>query len=217
MAKKRKRSRPGKRHRILFVRHSLNRVWRNLLFADLIVWVVWWAAPYARWEFQPPRDQYLFYAGIIILVIMLGVFLLRNRGFVQVRDQHVLLAMPLFRTRLPYANIENVRMMQYGDGQDQTKQGWSVRRFMKPYRGKTMTALYMKSYPRSKGLLRLMLPSYLWLPKRDGFLLYLEDYVGFNTEVDSKLNLARGLTAEMPSVERAADDVYDGYFDQLDA
>lgn len=55
---------PGKRHTILFIPHSINRILRNLLVLDIVIWVTWWFAPYGALSFAPPNDNYMLLAGV---------------------------------------------------------------------------------------------------------------------------------------------------------
>lgn len=218
MAKKRKRSKPGNKHQIIFISHSLKRVWRNLLFADIVLWIVWWVAPYSGSPyFLPPNDQYLAYAAIVLLFLMFLVFFLRGRGFIQAREGHILLRVPLFRLKIPYTHVENVRMAAFREIYRDVDLNWSSRRFLKPYFRETVATLRLRSFPISYGFLRIFIPGYLFLPTGTGFLVLIKDYIGFNTEVDSRLNEARsqlGFQEERQKI--LSDDEYDGYFNLFD-
>ncbi len=217
MAKKRKRSKSGIKHPLIFIKHSMNRIWRNLMFADLILWIAWWAAPYTPGPFAPPNDFYLMFGGIMLLFVMLIFFLMRRLGYVQARQDYVLLSLPLYKLKIPYKNIENVRMALFGDTIKSEDLKWSDRRFLRPYRNDTISVLFLKSYPKAEGLLRLMIPRYLFIPKEKGFIFLLKDFLIFNTEVDSRLNAARGMAAATPAlIADAQDENYDGIFDMFD-
>ena len=115
MAKPSRRSKPGKKHKNLLVTHSMNRIWRRLLITSILIWGAWWAAPYAGSFLRPPFDLYLAYAGSGIVGIMMLAFLIRNRGFIQARGKYVHLRGVLFRVRIPYEQIDNVRMAVFSD------------------------------------------------------------------------------------------------------
>jgi hypothetical protein len=218
MAKKRKRTRPGKKHRIIFISHSLKRVWRNLLFADIVLWIVWWVAPYSGSPyFLPPNDLYLAIAAIFLLFVMFVVFFLRSRGFVQAREGHILLRVPLFRLKIPYTHVENVRMAAFREIYRGVDLNWAMRRFLKPYFKETVATIILKTFPMSYGLLRIFIPNYLFTPKGAGFVVLIRDYIGFNTEVDSRLNEARNkLGFQEETAKITSDDEYDGYFNLFD-
>jgi hypothetical protein len=217
MFRKGRRSKPGKKHRIIFITHSMNRVWRNLLFADVVLWIVWWMAPYSPSPyFIPPNDKYLAYAGFIFLGFMILALLMRGRGYIQARDRYVLLRVPFFRLRIPYHDIENVRMASFREIYQDVDLNWASRRFLKPYFKNTVATLLLKRFPIASGLLRVFIPSYLFLPKGTGLLLLIQDYIGFNTEVDSRLNAYRDRHGLFEERKPAQDDEYGGYFNLFD-
>lgn len=217
MAKKNK-TKAGEKHVIIFVRHSLTRLYRHLLIDSLLVWGLWWAAAYVPGPFRPPNDKYLAWAGTALLILMLFVFLIRQRGFVQARSNHVLLALPFFRLKIPYTNIENMRMSQFRDLYDQSKLSWSQKRFLTPYMIHTVSVIHLHNYPVSEGLLRFFLPSYIFLPKEKGrgFVIFTEQYLAFNTEVDSRLNEYKAVGKTRPIGKEETEAFYDGYFDLVE-
>ena len=215
MAKKRD---AGTKYRMIFVRHSLTRVFRNLMFATVIILLVWWVAPYAPGFFRPPNDIYLLWLAGLLLVGMILSLLFRNSGFAQAKKKHLLLKVPIFWVRIPYDLIENVRMVVFKDLYDLKKLSWAQRRFLTPYVHKTVVRVNLTNFPRSRFLLSLFLPDYLFLPKGKGkgFVVYVKDYLAFSTEVDSRLNEARTVAATgmEPSRRRQQEEVtFDGYFD----
>ena len=219
MATKKKKS--GTKHRIIFIRHSLNRVWRNLIVVDIILWGLWWVAPYIPGAFfRPPYDVYLMLAGWGLLAMVILALILRNSAYVQARSKSILLKLPLFRVNIPYENVEAVRMVQYNTLFDKKSMSWANKRFMRPYRPQTMSTLILNNYPGSEFLLKLFVPSYMFLPDEKGFLFYIKYYLEFNTEVDSRLNEARVFGADQPSRQdkqkEEEDNVYDGYFNLFD-
>ncbi|MEN8240704.1 MAG: hypothetical protein ABFS17_02190 [Chloroflexota bacterium] len=216
MAKPRRRSKPGKKHKNLFVTHSMNRIWRRLLVASILIWAAWWAAPYAGSFLRPPFDLYLEYAGLASLGLTLLAFLMRNRGFIQARGKFVHLRGVLFRIRIPYERIDNVRMAVFREVYRGVKLSWAQRRFFKKHYKETVATLILDKYPRPRFLLRILLPSYVFLPRGDGFLVLVKDYVLFNTEVDSRLDASRDQQRFHDKSRKPGEDEYDGYFNTFD-
>lgn len=218
MATKKKSN--GTKHRIIFIRHSLNRVWRNLLVFDIVLWGLWWVAPYIDGAFfRPPYDVYLMLAGWLLMVLVVVALLLRNSAYVQARAKYVLLKLPFFGVKIPYENIEAVRMVLYKNIFEKKGLSWANKRFMRPYKPKTMVTLNLNKYPGSQFLLRLFVPGYMFLPDEKGFLVHTKYYLDFNTEVDSRLNEARVFSADQPSRQtgkKEEKEVYDGYFNLFD-
>lgn len=207
---------PGKKHQNLFVTHSMNRICRKMGAASILIWTAWWMAPYAGTFFRPPFDLYLENAGYALLGITLLTFLLRKRGFVQARGRFVRLGGVLFRVRIPYEQIENVRMAVFREVYRGVKLSWAERRFFKKHYKETVATLIVTKYPVPLFLMRILLPGYVFLPRGTGFLVLVKDFVGFNTEVDSRLDSSRDQQRFHDKNLIPNEDKYDGYFNTFD-
>jgi len=179
--------RPGFKHAILFIPHSINRIWRNLLLLDIVIWVSWWFAPYGAAIFAPPNDIYLMSFGMFVLLLILFLVMIRNWGYVQALPTHVKIVVPFFQLRIPYKYIDNVRMMEFRQLFNYRELNWADKRFLQPYFRETVATLHLKKFPKPFYLLRIFIPNYLFLPHETGFLFLIEDYLRFNNEVDSRL------------------------------
>lgn len=213
MAKKRD---TGTKFRIIFVKHSLTRVFRTLLFGTVLILLAWWIAPYTPGFFSPPNDIYLVWLGILFVVLMVMALFFRNRAYAQARPKFLQIKVPLVRVRIPYDLIENVRMVMLKDVYDKKKMNWAQRRFLTHYFPKTVVTVNLTQFPFSEGLIRLILPSYLLIPsgKGKGFVIHTKDYLAFSTEVDSRLNAARTLgTGAVSKKPREEEKAFDGFFD----
>jgi hypothetical protein len=182
MAKK-----PGFRHTILFIPHSMNRIWRTLMLLDVVIWVTWWFAPYGARVFTPPNDRYLLLAGTFILVLILFFFMIRNWGYVQAHTTYVKVVVPFYQLNIPYKYIEGVRMTEFRRLFDYSEMSWVDKRFLRPYFRETVATLHLKKFPKSYTVLKFFLPNYLFIPHEVGFLFLIKNYLMFNTEVDSRL------------------------------
>ncbi|MBN2045080.1 MAG: hypothetical protein JW757_08685 [Anaerolineales bacterium] len=210
-----KRKDAGKKFRIIFVRHSLTRIFRNLLFATVMVLILWWVAPYTPGFFRPPNDIYFLWAAVLFMVLMIFSLFFRNGSFVQARPQHLVIKVPFMRLRIPYDLVENVRMVVFKDLYDKKKMTWAQRRFLNPYLPRTVVRINLNKYPISPLLIQLFMPNYLILPadKGKGFVIYTKQYLELSTEIDSRLNAARVGQAE-PRKKSSDDDMgLEGFFD----
>lgn len=210
-----KKKAEGKRHRILFIRHSLTRISRNYFFVLIILLILWWVAPYAPGFFRPPNDIYLLWGSIVLAIGMLLALFFRSRAFVQARKRHVLIKIPLFRLRIPYERIENVRMVMFRDLYEKKKLGWAQKRFLSYYFPKTVVTINLNRFPISEGLARLFLPGYLFIPrdKGRGLVIHTKYYLDFSTEVDSALNVSRAQGGASKDPATKDEMAFDGYFD----
>lgn len=185
------REKPGKKHKLMFIPHSINRIWRNLLLLDIVLFVLWWFAPYGDVFFGPDWDNYVYlYPGIVVLILMLFFLLIRNWGSIQARPTHVLITIPFFRLKVPYDIINHVRMTEFRSLFTYRDLNWADKRFLRPYFKGTVATLHLRKYPGLSGVLRLFTP-YLFLPDEPGFLFLIRDFVGFNNEVDSRMGVQK--------------------------
>lgn len=176
----------GRKHKILFYRHSMDRIWRSLVLLSLVLWIVWLFAPYIP-PVMPPNDWPIEYSGYASLGLIVIFFLLRNRAYIQARKDHIRIAFPLTRVKIPYNLIETTRTLEFKMIFDNfSALSWSQKRFLKPYYGTTLSVIFMKRYPFSLELMKLFLPNYVFLPHDIGFLFLIKDWLKFNTEVDSR-------------------------------
>ena len=210
-----KRKDDGKKYRILFVRHSLTRVFRNLLFVTILILILWWVAPYTPGFFRPPNDIYYLWAAILFMILMVFALFFRNGSFVQARKKHLVIKAPLIRLRVPYDLVENIRMVVLKDLYDKKTMTWSQRRFLSPYLPRTMVRINLNKYPISPVLIHIFMPGYMILPqdKGKGFVIYTKQYLELSTEIDSRLNAAR-VGADAPGKKSADDNMnVEGFFD----
>lgn len=188
--KSKRRIAPNQKHPILFIPHSFNRVWRHLLLLDILVWVMWWFAPAGGdWFFSPPRDQHLFFAGIVVLVLMLFIFMIRNWSYVQACEDHLRVVVPFYRLKIPYSLVKGIRTTEVRKLLvDTNRLSWADKRFLRRIQRKTIATLYLNRYPRAY-FMRLFIPGYFFLPKGSGFLFLIKEYMALTTQVETQLNL----------------------------
>lgn len=188
----------GRKFRILFVTHSLTRVFRNLLFITVITLGIWWAAPYTPGFLRPPNDVYLLWAAILFMVLMVLSLFFRHYSIIQARPKFILIRVPFFRLRIPYDLVENVRMVLFKDLYEKKTMTWSQRRFLSHYLPRTVVRINLSKFPIPRTLLSIFMPGYLILPpgKGTGFVIYTKKYLELSTEIDSRLNAARVTPAD---------------------
>jgi len=208
----------GKKFRILFVTHSLTRIFRNLLFITVITLGLWWAAPYTPGFFRPPNDVYFIWAAILFLILMVAALFFRHYSIVQAQPRFILIRVPFFRLKIPYDMVENVRMVLFKDLYEKKKMTWSQRRFLSHYLPRTVVRINLTKYPMSRFMLSIFMPGYLLLPpgKGTGFVIYTKQYLELSTEIDSRLNVAHTAApmGELPKRKAPKEDMSaEGFFD----
>ncbi len=190
----------GKKYRLIFFRHSIDRVWRFILIFDVALWGAWWFAP-GTYAFAPPYDRGLKTAAWVCLGLFIFLVSIRKGAYVQARPEHIKVKFPLYTIKIPYENVHTLMSQELGSIHDRKALKWSAYRFFKPYFGRTMLALLLKEYPRSEKIIKIFLPGYMFLPKDIGFLLYVKDWMGLSTEFDSHAAIQRTDNINLATVQ----------------
>lgn len=206
MERRKQKNKPASKHKILFVPHSLNRIWRNLLLLDIVLWAVWWIAPYGHSILRPPNDIFLIYAGLLVLVLMVIMFLIRNQGYVQAHDEFIKIVLPWYRLQIPYDDVSTVRMTEFKKLFTYKDLNWSDKRFLRPYFKSTVTTLHLKKYPKPFGNLKAFFPHYFFIPKDVGFLFLVKDFMMLTTEIDSRMNAYKDVHISVPTLQEEAEE-----------
>ncbi len=182
----------GKKHILLFYKHSMDRVWRSLLLLALFLIPLWYFAPdLLGIQIGSLADSGLILAMVVSVLGTLFALMVRKMGYVQVKAEHVLLATPFLRLKIPLGSIKGIRPIELGKLYHPRQMKWADRRFLLPYFGKTVMTLAVKDYPRPMGVMKLFLPKFMFNPKEKGFLLFVKDWMALSTEIDSRLGAYR--------------------------
>ena len=180
---KSKRKPAGKKHPILYYRHTMARLWRISLMADIVLWVTWW---FVGLRLSPFMNDFLWYGAVVTLVIAIFARLARNMGYVQAKADHLLLATPFLRLKISYRRIVSARPMEFVQLFSPKRMSWADRRFAEPYFGKTILVVILNGYPLSPAILRLFLSKFIFHPQESaGFVLVTPDWMALSTEIDS--------------------------------
>lgn len=186
---KAKRKSKGKKHVLLYYRHTMARLWRTSILLDIVLWITWW---FAGDRLSIWMKDFLWYGGVLVLGIALFSRLARNMGYAQAKADHLLLATPFLRLKISYRRILSARPMDFVQLYSPKKMSWADKRFAQPYFGKTILAVILKGYPMSKALLRLFFPKFIFLPhEKAGFVLVTPDWMALATEIDSLVGSSR--------------------------
>jgi hypothetical protein len=139
----------------------------------------------------PPGSQtdiLLMVGTLLSLGLMLWALLTRNFAAVMVYPDHVRLVTPLMRLKISYKRMRSVKPSDIRLVYQDVRLSWADKRFLKPYYGQTVITLAVRDFPIPEWVMKLFLPKYYFLPKERGYLLLIEDWMGFSTEFDSALS-----------------------------
>ena len=173
----------GEKHPLLFYRHTMARLWRISIMADIVLWISWW---FLGPGLSPFMNNFLCYGAIVVGVIAIFARLARNMGYVQAKADHLLLATPFLRLKISYRRIVSARLAEFVQLFSPKRMSWADRRFAEPYFAKTILVVILNGYPLSPAILRLFLSKYIFHPReKAGFVLVTPDWMALSTEIDS--------------------------------
>lgn len=190
-------ARGGKKYRLLLYEYMLDRWWPMTFLTATAIFInvgVLWAA---EWYFKNPAENPLPTLSLVGQTIMLAVgviclffsfFLLitRKMAYVQLFDDHLRLATPFLRLNISYKRISRTTTAQiYNLFPPKSLSGWN-RELIAPVSGNTALVVHLTSYPLPRASLRLFLSPFFFYDKTPHFILIVDDWMGFSTELDSR-------------------------------
>ncbi len=191
----------GQRHRLLLLRNSWDRLWQSMLWIGLLLVVLWVALAILVPSIDPLYDTLLFVGAAVILVFAFLTFLVRGRCYVQPFVDHVRIVTPLLQVKISYRRIRSVHSAELQDIFPPKSVNWSMRDQLQSFYGKSAVLLDLNGYPISPGLLRMLLPRPMLMPKGTGFVLIVKEWMALATELDSfNDNYRMSHSARSPSV-----------------
>ncbi len=192
-------SKHGNKHTLLLYKRMMDRLWGMTLFTAifLTIWLV--AERYDYLEHLQPLYRY----GIIIAAVAMFGFtvfalLTRKMAYVQARSDHILLATPFLRLKIAYSRLRSVRSVNFAKVFPPEASSWAQRRFLEPFYPETAVAIEMNGFPISPGMLRLFLGPQMFLPRQQGLLFLVHDWMGLSTEIDSRRSSLRQSHIKQP-------------------
>ena len=172
---------PGKRHPLLLYARLFAMLRPPAFFIALLCGVLWWFAP-AR---VPLLSSDLALTALLVVIVLCALLFLYTLigpalSYVQCFPTYLLVSTPLFRVAISYSRIRSVRPVLFTPRDIR----WSQRRFLEPFLGMTVVAVYLKSYPLNEKLLRLWLNPYMFAPDITGFLFHTQDWMATSRDID---------------------------------
>jgi hypothetical protein len=178
----------------------LNRWWPAMIAIGLGMF----ALAYSEYiqplgKFLPWRWQLA--AAVGGLAILVGIFfwVIRFFAYVQPFPTYLKLATPFMRINISYKRIRKTTAteMRYIFPL-KSMSGW-VRDIFSPLATRTALVIELSGYPVSSGLLRLFLYRFFFKDKTPHFVILVEDWMRFSTELDS---MRSGIDLNPPARKR---------------
>jgi hypothetical protein len=179
-------ARAGHRYPLIVYQHMLNRWWPAMITMGLGMFAL------AYSEYIQPMAQFLpwrwqLFAGIGVLAIVIGIFLLliRHIAYVQPLPNHLKLVTPFMRINISYKRFKKTTTteMRYLFPH-KSMSGW-VEDIFAPLANKTALVIELNGYPISPALLRMFLSRFFFKDKTPHLVILVKDWMRFSSGLDS--------------------------------
>lgn len=198
-------ARAGHKYPLIVYRHILNRWWPAMIAIGLGMF------GFAYTEYIQPLGRFLPWRWQLCvavggLAILVGIFFLviRYFAYVQPFPNHLRLVTPFMRLNISYKRIKKTTAteMRYLFPY-KSMSGW-VRDIFSPLATKTALVIELSSYPISSTLLRLFLYRFFFKDKTPHFVILVQDWMRFSSELDS---MRSGIDSNPPAQKRSRNSI----------
>jgi hypothetical protein len=176
----------GRRYRLLIYTRMMDRWWPALLslagglFALAWALQTWFPDPLSAWRWQTMSG-----AGVLSLGLAFLFFVLRRGAYVQPHRDHLRLVTPFLRLNISYKRLRRATSATIaGLFPPASVSGWQ-REILEPLGNKTATVIELSGYPVSQNALRLFLSPFFFKDKTPHFVLLVDDWMRFSSELES--------------------------------
>lgn len=179
-------ARAGRRYPLVIYREMVNRWWPVILVLSLFLLVLTWVA------YRDPLAQVQSWRWLGMLSLSGGVFLaslfllgMRGMAYVQAFPTHVKLVTPFLRFNISYKRLRrNTTAEMRALFPPDKMRGWK-RSLIAPLGGRTAVVLELTGWPVKPGLLRIFLSPFFFKDKTPSFVILVNDWMRFSTELES--------------------------------
>lgn len=179
-------ARRGTKFPLIVYRHMLNRWWPPMIAMGLGMFAL------AYSEYIDPLAQFLpwrwqLFAVVGVMAIFVGIFFLiiRYFAYIQARPEHLKLVTPFMRVNISYKRIIKITTTEMRFlFPPKSMSGW-VRDIFAPLANRTALVIELKGYPVSPAVLRLFLSRFFFRDRTPHFVILVNDWMHFSTELDS--------------------------------
>jgi hypothetical protein len=187
----------GRKYRLLLYEYMLNRWWPMTLLTAIAIFInvgaLWGTELYFKNPAENPLPSLsmtgrviMLAVGVICLLFTVFLLIIRKMAYVQLFDDHLRLATPFLRLNVSYKRIQRATTAQiFNLFPPKSLSGWN-RELIAPISGNTAIVIHLTSYPFPRATFRLFLSPFFFYDKTSHFVLIVDDWMGFSTELDSR-------------------------------
>ncbi len=149
---------------------------------------------------EPWRWMTLAGLGGVVIIVSLFMLVMRKSAYVQPRNDHFKLVTPLLRLNISYRRIRrSTTATMYSLFPPRSLSG-TKRDIIEPLGQLTAVVIELNAFPVSPTMLRFFLSPFFFKDKTPHFVILVQNWMGFSTELESYR--AGG---EMPSIQKPRD------------
>lgn len=193
-------ARGGTKFPLLVYQHLMGRWWTPMIAMGLgLFGIAYGQYTDPVWQYLPWRWQ--LFAAIGVLAILIGIFFLiiRQIAYVQAFPGYLKFVTPFLRLNISYKRIQRTFTSEmYTLFPRKSMSGW-VFDIFEPLARKTALVIELKGFPVPPFMLRLFLSRFFFKDKTPHFVILVQDWMGFSSELDS---MRSGVDPNPPSQPR---------------
>lgn len=195
-------SRAGKRYTLLVYRLMINRWWPAVFALGLAVdTLAYWFSTTVYGEYESWRWISLATVGTGVSVVGLIMFAFRNGAYVQPFSDHLKLATPFMRLNISYKRLVRTSSAQMSAlFPPKSLSNWRSE-IIEPLGRKTAVVIDLNGFPTTQTVLRFFLSPFFFKDATPHFVILVEDWMKFSTELESLRN-----SSDAPSVNKPRGD-----------
>jgi len=177
----------GKRYTLVIYTHMIDRWWPAILLLGLALTSLAWPLfqdPFMRLA-EPWRWQAMAWLGGAVTLASLVMASFRKSAYVQLYRDHLRLVTPFLRMNISYRRILRTTTVSMGQTfPPKSISGWK-RNIMEPLASKTAIKIDLNAFPLPPAALRFFLSPFFFKDSTPHFIILVNDWMGFSTELES--------------------------------
>lgn len=179
-------ARAGRRYPLLMYTRMMDRWWPAAFTLGLALFALAWAV----WSYYPIPAydwQWVTLSGVggFALVVSMFMFTLRKGAYVQPHSDHLRLITPFLRLNISYKRVRrSSSTTMEALFPPRSVSSWR-RDIVEPLAQKTAVVVELTGYPISQFVLKFFLSPFFFKDKTPHFVLLVEDWMRFSTELET--------------------------------
>ncbi len=173
----------GKRYPLVIYTHMLNRWWPAIFTLGLALLGLAWALH--TWGYEQWRWLTTASIGGLNLFLGLLLFLLRKSAYVQPFSDHLRLSTPFLRLNISYKRFLRTSSTNMGTlFPPNSVSKWQAE-IIQPLAKMTASVIELRGHPMPQATLRLFLSPLFFKDKTPHFVILVNDWMKFSTDLES--------------------------------